>query len=193
MGGPAGGRRAAGASFPLLADAAVAVDPAARPALWAYRERHTESISAAGIPHKLDIAVPLARLAAFRGALDGVIAEADGPSGATPGRPRRRRSSSVTSGSGNLHVNVLGPAPADQAVDEAVLGLAAAHGGTISAEHGIGRAKVSVAAAEPDAGGAIGHAGDQDGARPVRPVQPGRAVLLTGGGRPRSGGTMRGW
>jgi FAD/FMN-containing dehydrogenase len=30
-------------------------------------------------------------------------------------------------------------------VDEAVLRLAAAHGGTISAEHGIGRAKVSVA------------------------------------------------
>jgi len=37
---------------------------------------------------------------------------------------------------------VLGPAPDDLAVDEAVLRLAAAHGGTISAEHGIGRAKV---------------------------------------------------
>ena len=45
-------------------------------------------------------------------------------------------------GLGNLHVNVLGPDPGDQAVDEAVLRLAAAHGGTISAEHGIGRAKV---------------------------------------------------
>ena len=44
-------------------------------------------------------------------------------------------------GAGNLHVNVLGPDPADEAADEAVLRLAAASGGTISAEHGIGRAK----------------------------------------------------
>jgi FAD/FMN-containing dehydrogenase len=47
-------------------------------------------------------------------------------------------------GVGNLHVNVLGPDPADQAVDEAVLGLAAAYGGSISAEHGIGRAKARI-------------------------------------------------
>lgn len=39
-------------------------------------------------------------------------------------------------GAGNLHVNVLGPDPADDTVDEAVMRLAAAHGGTISAEHG---------------------------------------------------------
>jgi FAD/FMN-containing dehydrogenase len=45
---------------------------------------------------------------------------------------------------GNVHVNVLGPDPEDQAVDEAVLGLAAAHGGTISAEHGIGHAKAAL-------------------------------------------------
>jgi FAD/FMN-containing dehydrogenase len=133
------------AEIPLLADAAVAVDRAGSAALWAYRERHTESISAAGIPHKLDIAVPLARLAAFRRALDGVIADADGPSGATPGRAAASAIVFGHIGVGNLHVNVLGPAPGDQAVDEAVLRLAAAHGGTISAEHGIGRAKVSVA------------------------------------------------
>jgi len=47
-------------------------------------------------------------------------------------------------GAGNLHVNVLGPAPDDDAVDDAVLRLAAGHGGTISAEHGIGRAKAAV-------------------------------------------------
>jgi FAD/FMN-containing dehydrogenase len=133
------------AEIPLLADAAVAVDRAGSAALWAYRERHTESISAAGIPHKLDIAVPLARLAAFRRALDGVIADAASPSGATPGRTAASAIVFGHIGVGNLHVNVLGPAPGDQAVDEAVLRLAAAHGGTISAEHGIGRAKVSVA------------------------------------------------
>jgi FAD/FMN-containing dehydrogenase len=44
---------------------------------------------------------------------------------------------------GNLHVNVLGPGPLDDGVDDAVLRLAIELGGTISAEHGIGVAKVA--------------------------------------------------
>jgi FAD/FMN-containing dehydrogenase len=44
-------------------------------------------------------------------------------------------------GDGNVHVNVLGPPPDDESVDELVLRLVAAHGGSISAEHGIGVAK----------------------------------------------------
>jgi FAD/FMN-containing dehydrogenase len=44
-------------------------------------------------------------------------------------------------GDGNVHVNVLGLEPDDEAVDEAILRLAAACGGTISAEHGVGIAK----------------------------------------------------
>jgi FAD/FMN-containing dehydrogenase len=44
-------------------------------------------------------------------------------------------------GDGNLHVNVLGLEPDDERVDEAVLALVAAHGGSISAEHGVGVAK----------------------------------------------------
>ena len=115
---------------PGLQTASVAVDDPGREALWAYRERHTESISAAGIPHKLDLAMPLTRLAAFRAELDGVIAGL-GARAIVFGHI----------GVGNLHVNVLGPGPEDGAADEAVFRLAAAHGGTISAEHGIGRAK----------------------------------------------------
>ena len=42
---------------------------------------------------------------------------------------------------GNLHVNVVGPAPDDERVDDAVLRLVLDHGGSIAAEHGIGRAK----------------------------------------------------
>jgi FAD/FMN-containing dehydrogenase len=125
--------------LPVLADAAVAVDASARTALWAYRERHTESISAAGIPHKLDVAFPLARLAGFRAELDDVIAKATAFSQAG--------GTAIVFGhiaAGNLHVNVLGPAPEDETVDDAVLALAAAHGGTISAEHGIGRAKAAL-------------------------------------------------
>jgi len=117
----------------FLADAAVAMDAQARAGLWAYRERHTEAISAAGIPHKLDVALPVARLAAFRAELDEVIAKA-GARAIVFGHI----------GAGNLHVNVLGPDPGDPAVDDAVLRLAAAHGGTISAEHGIGRAKAAM-------------------------------------------------
>jgi FAD/FMN-containing dehydrogenase len=116
-----------------LEQAAVALDAQARARLWAYRERHTESISAEGIPHKLDVALPLSELAAFRAELDQVIAAADG-----------RAIVFGHIGVGNLHVNVLGPGPGDDRVDDAVLRLAAAHGGTISAEHGIGRAKAEL-------------------------------------------------
>jgi FAD/FMN-containing dehydrogenase len=131
------------AEIPLLEEAAVAVDVPGSAALWAYRERHTEAISAAGIPHKLDIAAPLTRLPALRAELDDTVKAASGPAmpsgAAAPDGPLTIVFGHI--GAGNLHVNVLGPDPADRAVDEAVLQLAAAHGGTISAEHGIGRAK----------------------------------------------------
>ena len=118
-------------AIPALEEASVAVDPLGRAALWAYRERHTEAISAAGIPHKLDVAMPLTRLAAFRAELDGVIGDA-------------RAIVFGHIGVGNLHVNLLGPDPDDSTADDAVLRLAAAHGGTISAEHGIGHAKTAL-------------------------------------------------
>ena len=44
-------------------------------------------------------------------------------------------------GDGNVHVNVLGLDPHDDAVDDAVMRLVAGCGGTISAEHGVGVAK----------------------------------------------------
>jgi len=117
-------------ALPELQAASAALDDPSRAALWAYRERHTESISAAGIPHKLDLAMPLTRMAAFRAELDELIA-----------RFSARAIVFGHIGVGNLHVNVLGPAPEDETVDEAVFRLVAAHDGTISAEHGIGKAK----------------------------------------------------
>jgi FAD/FMN-containing dehydrogenase len=145
-----------------LQDAAVAMDASARAALWAYRERHTESISAAGIPHKLDLAFPLTRLAGFRAALESLLAKCG---------LEKESATGIVFGHiavGNLHVNVLGPAPDDESVDEAVLALAAEHGGTISAEHGIGRAKaellhLSRSAAEIAAMRAVKSALDPDG------------------------------
>jgi FAD/FMN-containing dehydrogenase len=112
-----------------LDDAVVADDTASRERLWRLREAHTEAISAAGIPHKLDVGVPLDRLAAFAAAVADAV----------PGDAQTILFGHL--GDGNVHVNVLGPDPADEAVDEAILKLAAEHGGTISAEHGVGVAK----------------------------------------------------
>jgi FAD/FMN-containing dehydrogenase len=111
---------------------AVGTDEPTRARLWEGRERHTEAIAAVGVPHKLDVGVPLARLAAFEPDVRAAVAAA------APG------STCVLFGhvgDGNLHVNVIGPDPSDDAVDEAVLRVVARHGGTISSEHGVGVAK----------------------------------------------------
>jgi FAD/FMN-containing dehydrogenase len=161
--------------LPVLADSAVAMDPAARAALWAYRERHTESISAAGIPHKLDLAFPLGRLAEFRAALSDVLAKFDA-CGIVFGHI----------GAGNLHVNVLGPSPADDSVDDAVFELAAAHGGTISAEHGIGRAKAAVLPVSRTAAEIAAMRAVKSGLDPAGLLNPGVLLVPSGdlaGGR----------
>ncbi len=131
----AGADDAAGrlAAADLPDDTAVAFDGPGRAALWAYRERHTEAISAAGVPHKLDVAIPLATIAAFRADLGPAVQAAAGP-----------HCRVIVFGhiaAGNLHVNLLGAAPEETAADEAVLRLVARYGGSVSAEHGIGRAK----------------------------------------------------
>jgi FAD/FMN-containing dehydrogenase len=124
-----------------LADAAlpdetwVATDARGMAALWAYRERLTEAIATAGIPHKIDVAVPAAQLGAFRSELDGIVREAS----PHDGEPLVIVFGHI--GVGNLHVNVIGLDPADTSVDAAVASLVAAHGGSVAAEHGIGRAK----------------------------------------------------
>ncbi|MGH9121462.1 MAG: FAD-binding oxidoreductase [Acidimicrobiales bacterium] len=112
----------------------VARDQEERAALWAYREDLPAAVGALGVVHKLDVAVPLTRLEAFAVALPGALQDvAPGSSLIVWGHL----------GDGNLHVNVLGPPPGEGSVDEAVLRLAAAFQGTISAEHGVGRAKVA--------------------------------------------------
>ncbi|HUR76501.1 MAG TPA: FAD-binding oxidoreductase [Acidimicrobiales bacterium] len=116
-----------------VSDVAVANDSARRAALWQHRDRHTEAISRHGIPHKLDVAVPPGSLAAFISEVRPVVERV---------APGARVINFGHAGEAAVHVNVLGPAPDDYAVDDAVLALVAHHGGSISAEHGIGRAKV---------------------------------------------------
>jgi FAD/FMN-containing dehydrogenase len=123
---------AAGLEIAGVDDAVVADDSTSRERLWRVREAHTEAIGAAGVPHKIDVGVPLDRLGEF---LDRV------PEAVDAAAPGARTFLFGHLGDGNVHVNVLGPQPDDESVEEAVLRLVAACGGTISAEHGVGRTK----------------------------------------------------
>ena len=116
----------------LADDTVVAVDATRRARLLTLRESVTEALGAAGIPHKLDVGVPLTRLAAFLDELPNAVADA---------APGARTFVYGHLGDGNMHVNVLGPEPGDETADDAVLELAARCGGTITAEHGVGRHK----------------------------------------------------
>lgn len=118
-------------------DAVMATDATDYARLWRYREHQSEAaaIMAArigGVVHKLDVSVPLPRLARFvdqmRSVLDGLanveqyylfghIAD------------------------GNLHLEIAEPDAIDDSATAAVLTLVADFGGSISAEHGIGQAK----------------------------------------------------
>ena len=114
-------------------DSALATDAAGRARLWAYRERHTEAINAEGIPHKLDVTLPLSNLPEFERRVRAAISAV---------RPGARPILFGHAGDGNLHVNILGLEPEDEVADDAVLRLVAELGGSISAEHGIGVAKL---------------------------------------------------
>ena len=116
-----------------LLDATVATDAAGQRALWAYREQHTEAISAAGVPVKLDVSVPVGRLPELVDRLPAVI-------GAVAPGARPILFGHVNEG--NLHVNVLDAGEHGEQVTDAVLRLVADLGGSISSEHGVGRAKV---------------------------------------------------
>lgn len=112
----------------LDAAAVVADDETRRRDLWRYRESITEAINAVGVPHKMDVTLPAAQLAAFCDEVVRVTA------------PHRTFLFGHV-GDGNIHVNVVGPEPDDETVDDAVFQLVASLGGSISAEHGIGTAK----------------------------------------------------
>jgi FAD/FMN-containing dehydrogenase len=118
----------------LARDVVMASDEAGRQRLWRLRERHTESVNAEGVPHKLDVAVPVGRLASYATKVKEAIREV---------APDASVYLYGHVGDGNLHVNVVGPPPEDETVDGVILELAIAMGGTISAEHGIGVAKVA--------------------------------------------------
>ena len=113
-------------------DATVASSAADRARLWELREGHAEAISAVGVPVKLDVSVPIDRLAELVERLPDAVAAVE---------PAAQLVSFGHLAEANLHVNVLQATDKAEAVTGAVLSLVASLGGSISSEHGVGRAK----------------------------------------------------
>ncbi|HUA43485.1 MAG TPA: FAD-binding oxidoreductase [Streptosporangiaceae bacterium] len=123
---------AALAASEQVIDATVASSAADRARLWQLRESHTEAISAAGMPVKLDVSVPIGRLAELVERLPHTVAAA---------APGAELIAFGHLAEANLHVNVLGAECNEEAVTAAVLRLVAELDGSISSEHGVGQAK----------------------------------------------------
>ncbi len=108
----------------LPGDADAAIDRR----VWAYRERQPEAAATLGLIHALDVAVPLDSLDALLAHLPELVS------------PHRVFTFGHLA-EGNLHIQVAGPDADDDAVTDRVLRAVADLGGSISSEHGIGRAK----------------------------------------------------
>jgi FAD/FMN-containing dehydrogenase len=124
----------------LIADATLAQSDSQRRELWAMRELMPEAQKFEGGAMKHDIAVPLSQLPRFL---------AEGEAAVHRLIPKARIFAYGHLGDGNIHYNVIQPEGHDKeaflsrtdAVNEAVYGVVLTLGGSISAEHGIGRAK----------------------------------------------------
>ena len=119
--------------------------------LWRLREGISESLGATGLPHKNDVALPIARLGQFCGELEQVFAAR---------YPGWEICLFGHVGDGNIHINVMKPDGMDRdeffkltgEADHAVFDLVERHGGSISAEHGIGLVKKEYLAYSRSAG-----------------------------------------
>ena len=124
----------------MVTDGTLAQHSAQAAELWTLREGISESLSATGLPHKNDIALPIAELEAFCAELDQFFAES---------YPGWEIALFGHIGDGNLHVNVMKPDDLSKEAflartheaDHAIFTLVKKHHGSISAEHGIGLLK----------------------------------------------------
>ncbi len=122
-------------------DAVTAADGAQRDALWRLRETIPEAQRHEGASLKHDISVAPGRLPGFIAEGEALLAKL---------APGARLVAYGHLGDGNLHYNLSEPAGGDvgalqsqaDVIRRAVHDLVAAHGGSFSAEHGIGQSKV---------------------------------------------------
>ena len=113
-------------------DVAVGLDASEQARLWSYRESQGEAFSSLGVTHKLDVSVPLPYLNDCSEELRQVV-------GAYPGVTHFGVFGHLADG--NIHVEIAGPDGDDEAIDLEVFRCVARYGGSISAEHGVGRSK----------------------------------------------------
>jgi len=123
---------AAEAAEHLIVDQAAADDTVGRRQIWRLREALPEALVRAGLPVKIDIAVPLAAVPHFTREVSTVVENV---------APESQTVLWGHLGDGNIHVNVLGADDVSADVEARVLRLAAELGGTVSAEHGVGVSK----------------------------------------------------
>ncbi|HTE52699.1 MAG TPA: FAD-binding oxidoreductase [Kofleriaceae bacterium] len=108
--------------------------------LWRLREGISESLGATGLPHKNDVALPIAVLGDFCRELEAVFAAR---------YPGWEICLFGHVGDGNIHINVMKPDRMERdeffrrtgEADHAVFELVQRFGGSISAEHGVGLVK----------------------------------------------------
>lgn len=124
----------------LVADATIAESEAQAQQLWALREGLSESQKLAGGSIKHDVSIPVPKMPAFIARADRALEEVI---------PGFRSLAFGHIGDGNVHYNPLQPEGADteaylarwQEVADVVHGIVHEMGGSISAEHGLGRLK----------------------------------------------------
>ncbi len=124
----------------IVTDAAVAASEAQARSFWCLRENISEIQKHEGGSIKHDVSVPVSAIPAFIAEADTAIARLV---------PGARPVPFGHYGDGNIHYNISQPKDADKAaflarweeVSEAVHGIVLRFGGSISAEHGIGRMK----------------------------------------------------
>ena len=134
----------------LIRDAAVAESQSQSKAMWHLREAIPLAQSREGLNIKHDIALPVSAIAGFVEATDAALAAA---------YPGVRLVDFGHLGDGNLHYNVQAPdgaaaaeflAAHEDAINDIVYDAVGRVGGSISAEHGIGRLKREALAQRKD-------------------------------------------
>lgn len=124
----------------LIENAVIASSVAQQKAIWHMRESMSDAQKPEGGSIKHDVSVPISRVPAFMAEADAAVMAAV---------PGARICAFGHLGDGNIHYNISQPVGADKAafiarwreVNAIVHAIVKAHGGSISAEHGVGQLK----------------------------------------------------
>ncbi len=124
----------------LISDGSIAQNSTQKKTFWKYREGISESLSILHTVHKNDISLPLREMKSFIESMESLLKDK---------YPGFEIALFGHVGDGNLHLNILKPPTMKdedfftscKKVDPEMFSLIQKHGGSISAEHGIGLLK----------------------------------------------------